>query len=260
MSEAPLVAEACTPALGRRDAGLAASFPRPGSARRVTRLSPVPVLTCWGWVPRETRACRTMTNPNCKQSVEGTWAGRHPRDPVPTWQSRLLREKVGDAHGQAPRRVSCGNRLSPKYTASVLLPPAGESGAKVTSDFPQNPFCRLGPDSENWGRLPEPHEALDAVFSLPDRDKPAENAGTVPAHPSTRCHVTGAPGLADQPDGASGASEALLCQAPLQSLPAALTEPRRRVQPHPYCTEEEGQGGGADPTLLSLHRDCNACD
>ena len=73
--------------------------------------------------------------------------------------------------------------------------------------------------------------------------------GLLQGHPSARCHVTGAPGLADQPDRASGASEALLRQAPFQSLPAALTEPRRRVEPHPRCTDKEGRGGGGGGVL-----------
>lgn len=42
LSEAPLVAKASTPTLRRREARRAASFPRPRSVRRVTRLSPVP--------------------------------------------------------------------------------------------------------------------------------------------------------------------------------------------------------------------------
>ncbi|CAI9156662.1 unnamed protein product [Rangifer tarandus platyrhynchus] len=80
------------------------------------------------------------------------------------------------------------------------------------------------------GSLPQGrtiHLAISSSVSLPavitEQDKPAENAGTVPAHPSARCYVTGALGLADQPDGTSGASEALLRQAPFQTLPAALT-------------------------------------
>lgn len=132
------------------------------------------MLMCWGWASRETCPCHT--NPNHKRALEGTWAGRDPRDPVRTWWSHLPRETVGDAHVDTPRRGSCGSRLSSVDRASAASPSDAVSGSDHIR-LPQDPSCRLGPGSQRAGTDSPSFPKQGHCVSPPYEDKPAEKAG-----------------------------------------------------------------------------------
>nr|CAI9695973.1 unnamed protein product [Rangifer tarandus platyrhynchus] len=121
-----------------------------------------------------------------------------------------------------PGSLPQGRTIHLAISSSVSLPAVITEQVSGGAALPTPSPSEQG-RSQDPGRPETRRRVRQPSLSPQLRDKPAENAGTVPAHPSARCYVTGALGLADQPDGTSGASEALLCQAPFQTLPAALT-------------------------------------
>lgn len=90
--------------------------------------------------------------PKLKTEPGGHLGRAGPAGPRANVAESFAQREGGRCPGASPTpRLLWEQRLSPKYMVSAPLTSAVESVAKVTSDFPQNPFCRLGPDSQRTG-------------------------------------------------------------------------------------------------------------
>lgn len=110
-------------------------------------------------MPRE--PCPCHTNPNRKRALEGTWAGRDPQDPGGERVVESFAQRDGDAHMDTPCQRPVAADFSVDSTG--CFPSDAVSGSNHIQ-FPQNPFCRLGPGSQRAGTDFKLPKAGDTAF------------------------------------------------------------------------------------------------
>ena len=149
------------------------------------------------------------------------------------------KRRWGDAHVET-RHLSCKNRDSLLNTRSwQCFPPVIQSVAKITSNFPQNPVCRPGPNSQRTGTdsLTFMKQLTRCVFPATSKQTLPRTQGCAPVHPKfpllcAKSTDSGERALMST----MGASEHRPCQAPFRALPRPSAPFRALPGPSSHLT------------------------